>query len=30
MTLSLDVKYFDKLEELLPEFAIIEKLWLSR
>jgi len=30
MTLSLDVKFFEKLEELLPEFAMIEKLWVGR
>jgi len=30
MTLGLDVKHFDKLEELLPEFSIIERLWVSR
>ena len=29
MTLGLDVKHFDKLEELLPEFSIIERLWVS-
>ena len=29
-TLSLEVKYFEKLEELLPEFNMIERLWLGR
>lgn len=30
ITLSLEYKHFEKLDELLPEFNTIERLWLSR